>query len=119
MSSLLETGRSHTCGALRLTDEGQRVTLFGWVNNRRDHGGRIFIDLRDREGLTQIVFGPDIAADTHAAAHDLRSEYCIGVSGKVIDRTKNEGLANKNLPTGAIEVAILVTTLATPARTMD
>jgi aspartyl-tRNA synthetase len=106
MSALLDKGRSHTCGDLRLADDGQRVVLFGWVNFRRDLGGRIFIDLRDREGLTQIVFGPDIHADAHAAAHDLRGEDCIGVSGTVISRAKNEGQANANLATGAIEVEI-------------
>jgi aspartyl-tRNA synthetase len=106
MSALLDKGRSHTCGDLRLTHEGQRVTLYGWVNFRRDLGGRIFIDLRDREGLTQIVFGPDIAAQAHAAAHDLRSEDCIGVAGTVISRVKNQGQANANLATGEIEVLV-------------
>src|SRR5690606_14630540 len=106
MPTLLDTGRTHTCGDLRLADDGQRVVLFGWVNFRRDHGGRIFIDLRDREGLTQIVFGPDVDAATHDAAHDLRSEDCIGVAGKVVSRIKNEGQANPNLATGEIEVEI-------------
>ncbi|MFV8755867.1 aspartate--tRNA ligase [Nannocystaceae bacterium ST9] len=106
MSALLDKGRSHTCGDLRLTDEGQRVVLYGWVNFRRDLGGRIFIDLRDRDGLTQIVFGPDIDATAHAAAHDLRGEDCIGVAGTVISRAKNSGQANTNLATGAIEVEI-------------
>ncbi len=106
MSALLDTGRSHTCGDLRLADEGQRVVLFGWVNLRRDHGGRIFIDLRDRDGLTQIVFGPDIDAGSHAAAHDLRGEDCIGVAGTVVSRAKNEGKANPNLATGEIEIEV-------------
>ncbi len=106
MSSLLDSGRSHTCGDLRLGDEDSDVTLFGWVNFRRDHGGRVFIDLRDRDGLTQIVFGPDVHAEAHAAAHDLRSEDCIGVVGKVVSRTKNEGMPNPNLATGEIEVEV-------------
>ena len=106
MSALLDTGRTHTCGDLRLAHEGQRVVLYGWVNFRRDLGGRIFIDLRDRDGLTQIVFGPDIHAEAHAAAHDLRGEDCIGIAGTVISRTKNEGHANANLATGEIEIAV-------------
>ena len=70
-ASLLDRGRTHTCGELRAGDVDNRVVLFGWVNNRRDHGGRIFIDLRDREGMTQIVFGPDVDATAHAAAEML------------------------------------------------
>ena len=106
MTSLLEQGRTHTCGEARVSHEGQRVTLFGWVNNRRDHGGRIFIDLRDREGITQVVFGPDVDAAAHEAAQALRSEDCIGVAGKVIRRVDNDGKpnANPNLPTGEIEL---------------
>ena len=101
MSSLLTSGRTHSCGALRPTAVGAEVVLFGWVHRRRDHGGRIFVDLRDREGLTQVVFGPDIDAGAHEAADRLRSEFCIGIAGKVISRGDN---ANPNLPTGAIEV---------------
>ncbi|EDM80803.1 aspartyl-tRNA synthetase [Plesiocystis pacifica SIR-1] len=106
MSTLLETGRTHTCGDLRLSDEGREVILFGWVNFRRDHGGRIFIDLRDREGLTQVVFGPDVDAAAHEAGGALRSEDCIGVAGKVVSRVKNQGQANPNLATGEIEVEV-------------
>ena len=79
------------------------MVLFGWVNNRRDHGGRIFIDLRDREGFTQIVFGPDIEAKAHEAAQELRSEFCIAVRGKVISRGDN---VNAKMPTGEVEVEI-------------
>ncbi len=103
MATLLETGRTHTCTDLRREHIGQRVVLFGWVHRRRDHGGRIFVDLRDREGITQVVFGPDIHAQTHGEAEDLRSEFCIAVSGSVIDRGTNE---NQNMPTGAIEVEV-------------
>ncbi|MFO7567352.1 MAG: aspartate--tRNA ligase [Enhygromyxa sp.] len=106
MPTLLETGRTHTCGDLRLAHDGQRVVLFGWVNFRRDLGGRIFIDLRDREGMTQVVFGPDVDAAAHEAAKDLRGEDCIGVAGTVVTRSKNEGQANPNLATGEIEVEV-------------
>lgn len=102
-TGLLDRGRSHTCGELRAEHADQRVTLYGWVNNRRDHGGRVFIDLRDREGMTQIVFGPDIAGEVHERAQALRGEWCLGVSGKVISRGGN---VNDNMPTGAIEVEI-------------
>lgn len=79
------------------------MVLFGWVNFRRDHGGRVFIDLRDREGLTQVVFGPDIDGPAHEAAQALRSEFCIGVRGKVISRGDN---VNAKMPTGEIEVEV-------------
>lgn len=106
MPTLLESGRTHTCGQLRLSDDGQRVILFGWVNFRRDLGGRIFIDLRDREGMTQVVFGPDVDAAAHEAAKDLRGEDCIGVAGTVVARSKNDGSANPNLATGEIELEV-------------
>src|SRR5690606_7443755 len=106
MPTLLESGRSHTCGDLRLADDGQRVVLFGWVNFRRDLGGRIFIDLRDREGMTQVVFGPDVDAAAHDAAKDLRGEDCIGVAGTVVARSKNDGQPNPNLATGEVEVEV-------------
>jgi len=92
--------RTHHCGELRTDQIDQTVTLAGWVNNYRDHGGVRFIDLRDREGLTQIVFHPE-AADAHALAQKLRHEDVIVVSGKCI---KREGGANPKLPTGEIEV---------------
>lgn len=100
MASLLELGRT-PCSALRREHVGTQVVLFGWVHRRRDHGGRIFVDLRDREGITQVAFGPDIDAAAHEAADALRSEFCIGVAGKVIDRGENE---NPSMATGAIEV---------------
>jgi aspartyl-tRNA synthetase len=106
MTSLLQEGRTHTCNELRIENHNQRAVLFGWVNTRRDHGGRIFIDLRDRDGLTQVVFGPDVDAAAHEAASSLRSEDCIGVAGKVIERVDNDGKpnANTNLATGQIEL---------------
>jgi len=101
MTSLLEQGRTHDCGALRNTDAGSSIVLFGWVHRRRDHGGRIFVDLRDRGGITQVVFGPDLGAQAHQLADQLRSEFCIGVVGRVMLRGDN---ANPNLATGEIEL---------------
>ena len=76
--------RSHYCGDPRASDIGNTVVLMGWVATRRDHGGRVFIDLRDRTGITQVVFGPDLDPSAHALAGELRSEFCIGViSGHV------------------------------------
>ena len=98
---LSELKRTHNCGALRAGDAGQRVVLFGWVAARRDHGGCVFIDLRDRAGLTQVVFEPHVSADAHARAGDLRHEFCVGVAGVVVPRG---GHQNPNLPTGEIEV---------------
>jgi aspartyl-tRNA synthetase len=95
------TGRL-TCGSLRLADVGQDVTLHGWVHRRRDLGGLVFIDLRDRYGLTQIVFNPEIAPEAHAAASDVRSEYVLEVRGIV--RERPEGTRNPKLATGDIEV---------------
>jgi len=94
--------RSHYCGQLNLDHAGQSVTLCGWVNRRRDHGGVIFIDLRDRHGLAQVVFAPDNAA-AFAAAEGVRSEYVLRVTGQV--RKRPAGTENPHLPSGLIEVA--------------
>jgi aspartyl-tRNA synthetase len=94
--------RTHDCNSLRKTDIGKQVTLAGWVNVTRDHGGVIFIDLRDREGLTQIVFRPEENAQLAKQAHTLRSEDVIQVSGRVAARLP--GTENPNLATGAIEI---------------
>ncbi|MCP4268335.1 MAG: Asp-tRNA(Asn)/Glu-tRNA(Gln) amidotransferase GatCAB subunit C, partial [Candidatus Brocadiaceae bacterium] len=96
--------RTHTCGQLRKADAGSEVTLSGWVDTRRDHGGVIFIDLRDRYGKTQIVFNPVHNAETHEAASVLRSEFVISVRGKVEERP--EGMANPDLNTGDIDVMV-------------
>lgn len=93
--------KTHNCGALRASDIGSEVILMGWVDTRRDHGGCVFVDLRDRDGLTQIVFDPQIDADAHGSAGDLRTEFCIGVVGKVISRGSQ---VNPRMPTGEIEV---------------
>jgi len=94
--------KSHNCGQLRASDAGKTVTLAGWVHRRRDHGGLIFIDLRDREGITQVVFNPEVSPETHADATELRTEYVIQVSGEVSRRPS--GTENSKLPTGDIEV---------------
>lgn len=91
------------CGDVRAEHIGKSVTLAGWVHRRRDHGGLIFIDLRDREGLVQVVFNPDNAPDTHALAESLRNEWVAQVTGRVTQRP--EGTQNPNIATGAIEVA--------------
>ncbi len=94
--------RTHDCNSLRKSDIGRQVALAGWVNVTRDHGGVIFIDLRDREGLTQIVFRPEENAELASQAHALRSEDVIQVSGHVAARLP--GTENPNLPTGDIEI---------------
>lgn len=105
MTNFLATyARSHYAGELRKSHVGTQVVLLGWVQGRRDLGGRIFIDLRDRSGLSQVVFGPDIGKEAHAEADALRSEFCIGIVGTVKLRTDSGGQANPNLPTGEIEV---------------
>ncbi|MBI9086390.1 MAG: aspartate--tRNA ligase [Desulfobacterales bacterium] len=96
--------RTHHCNELGIEDEGRQVVLMGWVQRRRDHGGVIFIDLRDREGLTQVVFNPEVDAEVHAKAHVIRSEFVLGVRGKVVKRF--EGMANPNLKTGEIEIMV-------------
>ena len=93
--------RSHTAGELRAKNVGERVRLAGWVNRRRDHGGLIFIDLRDRWGVTQATFDPDLE-EVFAAAEQLRPEWSISVEGEVIRRP--EGNENPDLPTGEVEV---------------
>ena len=82
--------RTHTCNDLRLSDVGTDVTLIGWVDSVRDHGGVIFIDLRDRSGITQVVFHPDMNAEAAKASQSLRSEDMIQITGKVIERLKTD-----------------------------
>src|SRR2546428_199754 len=91
------------CGSLRATDEGRELELYGWVARRRDHGGLIFIDLRDRWGTVQVVFNPNKAPQAHTTASDLRSEYVVRVEGQVARR--REGAENPRMPTGEVEVA--------------
>ncbi len=94
--------RTHDCGKLKAANDGDTVTLKGWVATRRDHGGLIFIDLRDRKGITQVVLNPEIDKIAHEKAHEIRSEWVLQVTGKVSKRP--EGTVNEKLPTGAIEV---------------
>ncbi|MGB0679947.1 MAG: aspartate--tRNA ligase, partial [Polyangiales bacterium] len=96
-----ELKRTHTCGQLRSGNVGETVVLFGWVGSRRDHGGCVFIDLRDRDGLTQLVFDPSVSAEAFKVADSARSEWVLGVRGQVRDRAANR---NPRLPTGGIEV---------------
>jgi aspartyl-tRNA synthetase len=105
MESIATRYRTHTCGQLRKSDVGAEVKLAGWVQSYRDHGGLVFIDLRDRAGLTQLVFDADLCGkQTHDEARKLRSEWVISVTGTVTAR--GEGLENPKLPTGAIEVRV-------------
>jgi aspartyl-tRNA synthetase len=96
--------RTHSCGSLRKDHVGQTVTLAGWVNRRRDHGGLVFIDLRNRDGVVQIVFNPEVSAEALKVAEELRSEYVVQVTGEVMQRPA--GTENAHLPTGDIEVSI-------------
>ena len=89
-------------GDVRSAHVGKTIALAGWVHRRRDHGNLIFIDLRDREGLVQVVFNPDVAAEAHAVAASLRNEWVIQVTGKVARRP--DSTENHQLPTGEVEV---------------
>lgn len=94
--------RTNKNGEIRLSDKGKEVILSGWVHRRRDHGGVIFVDLRDRWGLTQVVFNPEHDPDSHAIAEQIRPEWVISVHGVV--QPRREGMANPNLATGEIEI---------------
>jgi aspartyl-tRNA synthetase len=107
--------KTHTNGELNLAHVGQSVALAGWVNRRRDHGGLIFIDLRDRFGLTQVTIDIEEAPTAHAVADQARSEFVLQIKGKVVARP--EGLRNPNLATGDIEVAADEVTILNPAKT--
>lgn len=106
--------RSHTCNDLDLKKVGEDVTLCGWVHRRRDHGGVIFVDLRDRYGLTQIVSDPVNLKDAHDALNDVRSEYVIQVTGEV--RKRPDGQENKNLDSGEIEVLVKDLKILNPSK---
>jgi aspartyl-tRNA synthetase len=101
--------RTHHCGAIRLDHSGQTVTLNGWVNSWRDHGGLTFVDLRDRYGVTQVVFDPADGAELQDAARSLRNEFVVSVTGKVAPRF--EGKRNPKLPTGDVEIKAISLTI--------
>lgn len=113
----MRTTRSHTCGELRKLNLGQEITLCGWVAKRRDHGGLVFADLRDRYGITQIVFDPALAGgkDAHERAAKIRGEYVLWVKGKV--RARPEGMTNSKMVTGEIEVACTDIVILSEAKT--
>src|ERR1700675_2271320 len=107
--------RTHTCGGFARAHVNKSVTLSGWVHRRRDHGGLIFIDLRDRFGLTQLVFDPDLNPEMHAAAEKLRSEWVLSIKGKV--RHRREGMTNPKLATGEIEIVVDAMEVLSKAKT--
>ena len=96
--------RTEYCGKLGVDHLGQQVVLMGWVHRRRDHGGLIFVDLRDREGIVQTVFNPELHPEAHEVARRMRSEFVVALRGGV--RTRPPGTENPALPTGAIEVVV-------------
>lgn len=116
MSQFIEKEkRTHYCGQVGTADIGHEVILFGWAQRRRDHGGVIFVDLRDREGIVQIVFNPEAGEAVHTEAHKIRSEYVLAVKGKV--RKRPEGMENQNISTGLIEVVISELEILNESRT--
>src|SRR5215510_10767424 len=115
MDNLGELERTHSCGALRATDINKEVTLMGWVAKRRDFGELTFVDLRDREGITQVVFNAETAPNAHAKAKDLRGEYVIAVTGEVVARDENT--RNPKIATGDVEVHARSVLLLNDART--
>jgi aspartyl-tRNA synthetase len=96
--------RTNYCGGLRASDIGREVLIMGWAHRRRDHGGLVFVDLRDREGLAQIVFDPETSPEAHGKAEAIRNEFVVAVKGKV--RPRPEGTVNANLATGEVEIAV-------------
>ncbi|NLE75134.1 MAG: aspartate--tRNA ligase, partial [Chloroflexi bacterium] len=107
--------KNRACGQLRMEHVGQEVVLAGWVNRRRDHGGLIFIDLRDRAGLAQLVCDVEQAPDAHRVASGVRAEYVLQAKGTV--RPRPENLRNPNLPTGKVEVLVQELTVLNVAET--
>ena len=113
--------RTHNCGQLRKSDSGSDVVVAGWVNSYRDHGNLVFVDLRDRNGLVQLVFDPEKDTETHKLARQLRCEWVIAASGTV--RPRSEGMENPKLDTGQIEIVIsqieILNTAKTPPFEVD
>ena len=108
--------RTVRCGLVTQEHLGASITLAGWVNKRRDHGGLIFIDLRDRSGLMQIVFNPDFSKEAHKEAHHLRSEYVVSITGKVVKRTPET--INKDIATGHFELQVEKLTILNKAKVL-
>ncbi len=104
MESMGKLCRTHSCNDLGKENVGEQVTLMGWVLRRRDHGGVIFVDLRDRRGITQVVFNPEINPEVHAKAHQIRSEWVLAIQGRVEARPGD--MANPKLATGEIEILV-------------
>jgi aspartyl-tRNA synthetase len=115
LDNLGNTERTHSCGALRVEDVGRNVTLMGWVARRRDFGPLTFVDLRDRDGITQVVFNEETAREAHARAKEVRGEYVIGVTGEVVLRAENQ--RNPKIPTGEVEVSAREILVLNDART--
>lgn len=108
--------RTTGCGLVGVDLLGKKICLAGWVHRRRDHGGLIFVDLRDRSGIMQLVFNADFDNDAHALAHQLRSEYVIAVCGKIVERTP--GTVNTELSTGSYELQVTALTILNRAKTL-
>jgi len=121
MESMGGLKRTHDCYSITEESLETEVVLMGWVHRRRDHGGLIFVDLRDRKGITQVVFAPEVHAESHQKAHSLRSEYVIAVRGRV--RRRPEGMENPKIKTGMVEVAChelrILNTSKTPPFPLD
>ena len=113
--------RTQFCGEVRPEQVGQQVTLCGWVRRRRDHGGVVFIDLRDRTGIAQVVFKPDNAPEAHGRAQQIRSEWVLAVRGRLERRA--EDAINTRLPTGEVELIVdevrILNTATTPPFTVE
>src|SRR5437763_2613968 len=116
LDNLGDLQRTRSCGELRAAHVGRTVTLMGWVARRRDFGPLTFFDLRDRDGLTQVVFNEETARDAHAKAKEVRGEYVIAVTGEVVARA--EGQRNPKLATGEVEVQARELLLLNTARTL-
>ena len=113
--------RDAWCGEVMPERVGERLRVAGWVHRRRDHGGLVFVDLRDRSGIVQVVFNPESAPEAHARAHELRSEWVISAEGEVVRRS--DETINRDLPTGEVEIRAadfeVLAEAATPAFPLD